>query len=203
MPPVATSDRRGRDGTRTRARIEEAALRLFAARGVAGTSVREIAEAVGVSEGALYRHFASKEELARALFLDRYASLAQSICEIGQRHTELSPRLRAVIDFGCQLFDDEPALFAYLLINQHDHLAHVPDDPARNAVAALAELLAGSVDAGFELPQPPALAAAMALGLLVQPAVFALYGRLDGPLSRHAPTITEGVLRLLRAPAFG
>ncbi|GAB4069789.1 TetR/AcrR family transcriptional regulator [Ancylobacter sonchi] len=190
---ASAPEKRGRDGARTRLRIEEAALRLFAARGVAGTSVRDIAEAVGVSEGALYRHFASKEELARALFLDRYAVLAQAIREIGQIHRDLPSRLAAMVRLGCTLFDEEPALFAYLLINQHDHLAHVPDDPARNAVAALAELLS---DSAANLPQPPALAAAMALGLLVQPAAFALYGRLEGPLSRHAPVITEGVLRL-------
>nr|WP_281418538.1 TetR/AcrR family transcriptional regulator [Ancylobacter oerskovii] len=169
-------------------------MRLFASRGVAGTSVRDIAEAVGVSEGALYRHFPSKEELARALFLERYADLAQQILKLKQRDMPLSRQLGRVVELGCALFDEEPALFAYLLINQHDHLAHVPDDPERNAVSALAVLLETG---GSAPPQPPALAAAMVLGLLVQPAVFALYGRLDGPLMRHAPAISEAMLRAL------
>ena len=195
--PGARASARGRDGARTRARIEEAALKLFAARGVAGTSVRDIAEAVGVSEGALYRHFPSKEELARVLFLDRYAALAQEILKLRQSHTGLPARLGAMVDFGCTLFDEQPELFTYLLINQHDHLAHVPDDPARNAVSALAVLLEDGAGNATEAPQPPELAAAMIMGLIVQPAVFALYGRLVGPLARHAPAITEAVLRIL------
>ena len=59
-----------RDGTRTRARIETEALRLFATKGIDATSVRDIAGAVGVAEGALYRHFPGKGTLSRTLFLD-------------------------------------------------------------------------------------------------------------------------------------
>ncbi len=63
----------------TRRRIEAAALGLFAAKGVDGASIREIAAGAGLTEGALYRHFASKEELSRALFIDRYGALARGI----------------------------------------------------------------------------------------------------------------------------
>ena len=41
----------------TRERIEEAATRLFVLRGISDTSVRDITREVGISEGALYRHF--------------------------------------------------------------------------------------------------------------------------------------------------
>lgn len=198
MTAASVPVRRSRDGARTRARIEEKALTLFATRGVAATSVRDIAEAVGVSEGALYRHFPSKEELARTLFLDRYAALAQDILKVDQIDVPLALRLRSVVELGCRLFDEEPALFAYLLINQHDHLVHVPEDPTQNVVSALAKLLSAADGSG--VPQPPALAAAMALGLLVQPAVFVLYGRLEGPLARHSPVIAESVLRVLGFP---
>ena len=42
--------------TNTRQRIEQAAIRLFVAKGVAETTIKDIAGAVGLSEGALYRH---------------------------------------------------------------------------------------------------------------------------------------------------
>lgn len=50
--------------------IARVAARLFAARGYDATSVREIAEAAGVTKPTLYYHFGSKEGLAQAL-LDR------------------------------------------------------------------------------------------------------------------------------------
>lgn len=61
-------------GTRnTGARIRTAALDLFAVRGFEGTSMRELAERVGISPAALYYHFPSKEHLIESVvapFLD-------------------------------------------------------------------------------------------------------------------------------------
>lgn len=47
----------------TRAAVLDAALTLFARHGYAGTSVRTIARAVGLSDAALYRHFPSKQAI--------------------------------------------------------------------------------------------------------------------------------------------
>ena len=62
--------------TDTRERIEKAAIRLFVEKGVAETSVRDIARAVDVSEGALYRHFVSKEDLVWDVFERNYVAFA-------------------------------------------------------------------------------------------------------------------------------
>jgi AcrR family transcriptional regulator len=51
----------------TRERILETALDLFIERGYERTSLREIAERIGVTKPALYYHFASKEEILRTL----------------------------------------------------------------------------------------------------------------------------------------
>lgn len=64
----------------SRARIVDAALGLFASHGYERTTVRMIAAAAGVAQGLMYSHFASKEELLRAIFeqsvADVYASFA-------------------------------------------------------------------------------------------------------------------------------
>jgi TetR/AcrR family transcriptional regulator, regulator of cefoperazone and chloramphenicol sensitivity len=54
-----------------RARIRDAALRLFAERGVDGATIRDIAKAAGVSGGLVRHHFGSKEALRDAC--DSYA----------------------------------------------------------------------------------------------------------------------------------
>ena len=71
------------DGQRTRQAILDAALELFADKGYFGTSLRDVASAVGVRESALYNYFKSKEALFDALILahehtktQRLASLA-------------------------------------------------------------------------------------------------------------------------------
>jgi AcrR family transcriptional regulator len=58
-------------GGATRDRIVAAALRLFSERGTAAVSVRELAEASGVTVPGLYYHFDSKADLIRAVYAAR------------------------------------------------------------------------------------------------------------------------------------
>ncbi len=59
-------------GERTRAALIEAAAQQFAAQGYHGTSVRQIAEAVGLTVAGVYRHFPSKEELFQAALREKH-----------------------------------------------------------------------------------------------------------------------------------
>lgn len=72
MPLLETPPRRqGRPpatpGRSTRERLLDAALALFAAHGLNGTSMKDIGNAVGVTDAAIYAHFASKQALFDAL----------------------------------------------------------------------------------------------------------------------------------------
>jgi AcrR family transcriptional regulator len=63
--------RRPRQGPATRRQILDSSLRLFSERGYARTSVRDIAQAVGITDAAIYYHFSSKRDLLRSLFEER------------------------------------------------------------------------------------------------------------------------------------
>jgi TetR/AcrR family transcriptional regulator, regulator of cefoperazone and chloramphenicol sensitivity len=67
-----------------RARIREAAIALFAEKGIAATTIRDIAQAAGVSSGLLRHHFGSKEGLRDAC--DEYA--LNQITALGIQFTE-------------------------------------------------------------------------------------------------------------------
>jgi TetR/AcrR family acrAB operon transcriptional repressor len=54
------------EAEQTRRRIMEAALRVFDQRGIARTTLEHVAEAAGVTRGAIYWHFADKQALLRA-----------------------------------------------------------------------------------------------------------------------------------------
>jgi AcrR family transcriptional regulator len=70
-------------GDERRLQILKVAMRLFSQRGFRGTTTKEIAQAAGVSEAMVFRHFATKEELYSAI-LDHKACL----------HDELDPLQR-------------------------------------------------------------------------------------------------------------
>ncbi|GIH94805.1 TetR/AcrR family transcriptional regulator [Planobispora siamensis] len=56
-----------RDQADTRTRIQEIALTLFTEQGYEATSLREIAEALGVTKAALYYHFRTKDDIVASL----------------------------------------------------------------------------------------------------------------------------------------
>ncbi len=58
-------------GERTRARLIQAAHRLFIEQGYHGTSMRRIAERAGLALGGIYNHFASKEDILAAVMVER------------------------------------------------------------------------------------------------------------------------------------
>ena len=58
-------------GDERRAQILRAAVELFSHKGFTGTTTKELAQAVGVSEAMLFRHFASKDELYNAILDDK------------------------------------------------------------------------------------------------------------------------------------
>lgn len=73
--------------TETRTRILKSALRLFARRGYDGTTTRDLAEAAGVAEGTLFRHFANKKailvEVATQGWVEILTDLLTELSEMG------------------------------------------------------------------------------------------------------------------------
>jgi AcrR family transcriptional regulator len=63
----------------TRSRIQDVALELFTEQGYEATSLREIAERLGVTKAALYYHFKSKDEIVSSFMADRAAALERLI----------------------------------------------------------------------------------------------------------------------------
>jgi len=69
-----------RDGAATRTRILDAAEGLMLERGFAGTSVDEVIASAGTTKGGFFHHFASKQELARAL-VERYVAVDMELLD--------------------------------------------------------------------------------------------------------------------------
>lgn len=78
------------------------ARRLFATKGFPGTSIQEIVETAGVTRGALYHHFASKEELFAAVFRREQEAIDNRVREAATRHKGAWRKLKA----GCDEFLD-------------------------------------------------------------------------------------------------
>ena len=96
-----------------RARIREAALRLYAEHGTQATSIRMVAEEANMSAGAVMHHFKSKDELAEAVQHAVVAKIRQVVSAVGldaPPHVAARER-RQAFD---QLVTENPAIAGYL-----------------------------------------------------------------------------------------
>src|SRR5216683_3511561 len=87
---------RQKPGTK-RPAIVAAATSLFASKGVDATSVREVADAAGVREAAIYRHFRGKEEMAQEIFASWYGWYSRQVQEIVERGDSVQRKLRILV----------------------------------------------------------------------------------------------------------
>jgi AcrR family transcriptional regulator len=184
--------------TGAKAKVERAAIALFAAHGVDGVSIGDIAAAAGVSQGALYRHYPSKEDLAWTLFSTAYLRTGAELAEIRVRYGGFPARVAAMVEHFCALYDRDPALFRFMLIAQHGFLPRIRPDQ-HTPVEAVADIVGDAVRAGEVAPVDRLAAAAAIMGIVLQTAVFHIYARLHGPLSARAPGLTRAALAAVNA----
>ena len=184
--------------TGVKEKIEHAAIALFAARGVAGVSIADIAAAAGVSQGALYRHYPSKAALAAALFDAAYRRTTAGLAALRASRTGFAARITAMVAHFCALYDRDPALFRFMLMAQHEILPAIGDEHPTPAWVVEATI-ADAVAAGEIAPIDTAAAAAIVMGVVLQTATFHLYGRLAGPLLPRAPALAAAAIAGVRA----
>jgi AcrR family transcriptional regulator len=168
--------------TDTRDRIETAAITLFVEKGVAETSVRDIAHAVGLSEGALYRHFSGKEQLVWQLFERNYTEFAARLGMLAGAESGARDKVAAMIRGFCQAHDENPTLFRFLVFTQHGQLGRLGADTP-TPVSVVRRVIEKGIAAGEIPAQDPDLAAALVFGVVLEPVQFAAYGRLTSDIS--------------------
>ncbi len=171
--------------------IVATALRLFATHGVDGVNIRDIAAQAGFTNPALFRHFASKEALAQALFDRCYAALG-AVLTINPGEP-LKARLSACV----VLIEAAPEAVHYVLENLRRYWDGLPEAhrelplPARMRQLVEAEQAAGRIAAHID----PRLATIVLLGTLGQVARLAHFGDLPGPAEDFATTLWNVVFR--------
>ena len=88
--------------------ILERAADLFAKQGVAATTVREIAEAVGILSGSLYHHFASKDDIVDAIVVSFMDDLVSRYDAVLASTEEPAARLRGLVEASIATSAEHP-----------------------------------------------------------------------------------------------
>lgn len=128
--------------------LAEAAA-LFARKGVAATTVREIADAVDIQAGSLYHWFESKEEMVDELLTGAMDDLSSWYQEAMDTHEEPLPRLRGLVHAAFRVIAAHPdACTVYL--RDYAYLATLPRFAHLNeASLKVRDLWIGTLEAGI------------------------------------------------------
>ncbi len=134
---------------RTRRRLVRAGAEMFRRNGYAQATLGDIARSAGVTKGALYFHFASKDELAEAVQQRGATLLGETVRDL--RASGASP-LQALVDLThwlARTLHDDPAVPASFRITKEcsGHRAGVTDFH-RAWLGAVCALLRHALDAG-------------------------------------------------------
>ena len=111
-------------GLKTKELIEKTALSLFVQKGITETTIRDIASSAEIAEGTMYRHFASKEELAWEIFSKHFTAFALELEQVQKEQGNLKKKIEAMVRDICAFFDNDPVLFSYLFLFAVDMELH-------------------------------------------------------------------------------
>ncbi|MER6730870.1 TetR/AcrR family transcriptional regulator [Streptomyces puniciscabiei] len=151
--------------TLTAERILEATEEVLRRHGPAKATVVDVARALGVSHGSVYRHFRTKAALREAVtkrWLDRTAErLAGIVVADGTPEERLRAWLAALFEAKRHKAGDDPELFAtYTVLT--DEVGTVVGEHIADLTAQLTRIIADGAGSGtFAVPDPAAAARAV------------------------------------------
>lgn len=157
----------------TSEKIEQATMQLMAAKGIDAVSMRDISKVVGVTEPALYRHFASKDALVWHCFTKYYDIFAADLTAAQALHDDTLTKLVVIVQIAAQLFDRQRDIFCFLLMTQHIQRSGGQYDAALPNL--LKALISQGIARGEIIAQNIELSVSMLMGVVLQTASHLWY----------------------------
>ena len=178
--------------------IVRAATSLFAEKGIDATSMRDIAEAAGVREAAIYRHFAGKDHLARDIFLSWYSWHCTELQRILGRPGSTLDRLREIVAHEFSAVTEHAEAFVYFCENEARFVRDLPHGTMSARRIFMAFIKTGQA-CGEVRPASPELLADMLSGALCAVALAWLGTGRRRKLSAQLDEVVDGCWRMIAA----
>jgi len=183
--------------------ILAAALQLFAAKGIDTASVRDIGTAAGLSNPALFRHFASKEDLALELFERIFREFRPTLPELDAR--PFAEQLYDVLAAYLAFLDRNLEAALYLQENLRRLWPRMPQAlRCQSLIAHMRRLLAAGVEQGvIRREDDHGLLIVVLGGTLGQLARLRYFQEIEAPAAKHLHALHGLLLRTLTSGRKG
>lgn len=178
-------------------RVMRAAVGLFVAKGIDGTTIKDIAQKSRVSEGALYRHFKSKEALAYHLFSTHVNDFTLELTARVAEAPGARAKVRAYVAACFEAFENERDLFTFLILSEHRELDRFPETHRHPGHLAL-ELVAEAQKRKEMRPMDVTIGASLLVGGIIRVCLGRIRGGLARDLRKETDTVAEALWRALK-----
>jgi AcrR family transcriptional regulator len=178
--------------------IVEAATSLFAERGIDATSIRDIADAAGVREASIYRHFESKDDMALKIFASWYGWYSHQLEEIVAGSSSTKAKLHKVVRLELTAAANHSAAYAYFCENEARFVSSLPSDVPR-ARHVLMKLIREGQQRGEVKEGAVGVITDMLSGALCGVTLSWIRCRRPGKLGRHIALIADTCWNMIAA----
>jgi AcrR family transcriptional regulator len=179
----------------TRFDLRKAAIRLGARDGIHAASIRTIAREAGVTEGAVYKHFSSKDDLIRDAYTTIVNEMARDKEVLIRTDLPFEHAIRAWIKLTYQYFDGNCDAFTYVLLMPH-RMADTLGEIYTKQGLLFRAFIVRSINDNQIRKIDPDLAVAIFTGCVLNIPRLINEGTLDGPASTYSQEIADAVLKV-------
>jgi TetR/AcrR family transcriptional regulator len=183
----------------TRDKVLQTAERLFAEKGFAAVSIKDITNAAGVNLAAVTYHFGNKEKLFTAVFMRKLDFMSKTGVNIVQSSKKPVDKLKALLEmYAMQILHKDPALRIYYaeLLSGSMHLPRSISDVMNLRNRLFIQIVKEGIKAGAFRRCDLECAAWNFFGMLTP---YILYEPLVSPSGRLAPYPVPYVKRIVEA----
>ncbi len=180
----------------TKQELVNATIRLVSSGGMASASVRSITREAGITEGALYRHYPSKEALWCEVYTRIVEAMAADKATLLDAEGSAREKLTEWIRLTYAYYDGNRDAFNYVLLAPKtlaDSLGEIYTRQGRLFCELYDQLRARGEVRDFE----PQMALVMFSGLSLAVPKLINEGQIEGPAQSHVQTIADAIWRVL------
>jgi TetR/AcrR family transcriptional regulator, fatty acid metabolism regulator protein len=176
-----------------RARLLQAAVRVFARKGFHGARVGDVAAEAGVAHGLVYHYFSSKDELLETIFRDTWTALLAAMREVEDGDDSAREQLRKVGAIVLRTWTRDPDLVR-VLVNEVTRGPQLQREIAeiRQAFRAIERIVASGQERGqLRRGLDPRLAAFVFYGALEEILTGWILGELDADVAEAERAVVD------------
>jgi AcrR family transcriptional regulator len=179
--------------------ILDAALRAFAEKGLAGTTVQEVRRRSGASVGSIYHHFGDKEGIAAALYVEALRDYQAGFQSVLAEDRDAERTIKALVRHHLRWVETDPDRARFLLSGRPPRAAEAIAEVNRDGLRATSKWLQREVDAGRLEPIPFDVFYAVLLGPAQEFCRHWLEGTMRSSMRTAEPALAAAAWRALAA----